>query len=71
MTPYDRGCATRDGFAAEFERRTGKSWYAHISKGRPRRRRFTAKEHGLAAPVASVANIIHAERRFATTTERE
>jgi len=62
MTAYERGCATRDGFAADFERRTGKSWYAHISKGRPRRRRYIRKEQGLGAPPEPL-KLIPNERR--------
>ncbi len=38
------GIATRDGFAAEFEQRTGTSWYAHISPGGKRRPRHSSKE---------------------------
>lgn len=41
---YASGCATRDGWAADFEMRTGKNWYSHISKGRKPYPRYSASE---------------------------
>jgi hypothetical protein len=38
------GIATRDGFAARYEERTGESWYAHISPGGKPRPRHSIKE---------------------------
>ena len=49
------GIATRDGWAADYERRTGESWYAHITKGGKRRPRHTPKGMGLAARGGRVA----------------
>lgn len=43
------GNVTRDGWAAEFQRRTGENWYAHISPGGKRRPRHQLKESGVAA----------------------
>lgn len=47
---YRGGVACRDGHAAQFERETGKSWYAHISKGRKPRRRFYSTRGTAALP---------------------
>ena len=38
------GIATRDGFAARFERETGRNYYAAISPGGKRRPRRLEKE---------------------------
>jgi hypothetical protein len=50
---YRGGVTTRDRVALAFEERTGRNYYASISKGRPRLPRFHAKgEVGRPAAVA-------------------
>lgn len=48
---YQGGIACRDGHAAAFERETGRSWYSHISHGRPRRKKTHLRKGQAARPV--------------------
>ena len=54
---YQGGVSCRDGHAARFERETGRNWYAHISKGRPRRKKTALRKDMQAArPVFNPVN---------------
>jgi len=65
---YKGGIAVRDGFAAEFEKRTGRSFYSSISKGRPRLPRYSAKEKPVTRPPGRVARGMHIRETEAPIT---